>query len=168
MYGETLVRQIRLPDTFSGGTTFEVVTGDNATVYLRGPSSIDLESQNGTVAAPPQVTTQWAAGMYAVSVRITDNSGNISEIYRGNIQILADITSVPAGTDTRSQNRRTYDAICAVIENRASMDQESYRINNRELKRMPISDLLKLRARYASLVAQENGRGGFREHRVIF
>jgi len=162
------MRRVSLPDTFVGGTTFNVETGDNVTLYLRGPGSMDLQSSSGSISVPASTTATWPAGSYAYSLRKTDTSGNISEIGSGTIRILADIASLPAGTDTRSQNRKIYDAICAVIGRRASLDQESYRINNRELKRTPLGDLLKFKSRYAALVRNESGRGGFREHRVIF
>lgn len=162
------MRRIRLPDTFTGGTTFHVEAGDNVTLYLRGPSSINLQSVDGFITVSASDTANWLAGSYAYSLRFLDISGNVSEIGSGTIQIIADIASLPAGSDTRTQNRRIYDAICAVIEKRASLDQESYRINNRELKRAPIADLLRLKTRYAALVRAENGRGGIREIRVTF
>lgn len=162
------MRRVSLPDNFVGGTTFNVETGDNVMLYLRGPGSINLQSVGVSISVPASETTNWPAGSYAYSLRKTDQSGNISEIGSGTIRILADIASLPAGTDTRSQNRRIYDAICAVIERRASLDQESYRINNRELKRTPLGDLLRFKSRYASLVRKESGRSVFREHRVIF
>ncbi|WP_342627563.1 hypothetical protein AAC691_15525 [Nguyenibacter vanlangensis] len=140
----------------------------NVTLYMRGPASITLASVNGSISAAASVTTGWAPGLYSFSARLTDDAGNVDEIAAGTVEIKPDIATIAPGTDIRSQNRRTYDAICAVIENRASMDQQSYKINNRELVRTPIADLLTLRARYKSLVAQENGRGGVREHRVIF
>jgi len=47
------------------------------------------------------------------------------------------------------------DAIEAVIENRATLDQESYQIGGRSLKRMPIADLMRLRQLYRAEVAGE-------------
>ena len=46
--------------------------------------------------------------------------------------------------------QRTLEAIEAVIEKRASIDQERYKINNRELWRTPIPELLVMRDRYRS------------------
>ena len=59
-----------------------------------------------------------------------------------------DIAQLAAGHDARSHVQRVLDAIEAVLEKRATLDQEQYRINNRELRRTPIADLLKLRDRY--------------------
>lgn len=160
---------MRIPDTFTAGTTFRLKAGAGTVLIIKGSCSATLGAgDDGFIVAPTSETARWAPGSVAFSLRKTARNGDITEIMSGFMTIMPDIASLPDGADTRSQNRRTYDAICAVIENRASRDQESYRIGNRELKRMPISDLLKLRAQYASFVAQENGRGGFTEHRIRF
>ena len=62
--------------------------------------------------------------------------------------------SIAAGHDARSHVQRVLDAIEAVLEKRATLDQEQYRINNRELRRTPIADLLKLRDRYRGELAR--------------
>lgn len=61
-----------------------------------------------------------------------------------------------AGTvDSRSTIKTIFDAIEAVIQGRASKDQESFSIAGRSLSRTPITDLLKLRNFYASEVERE-------------
>ena len=50
--------------------------------------------------------------------------------------------------DRRTHARRVLEAIEAVIEGRASKDQEEYAIGDRSLRRTPIPELLKLRDRY--------------------
>jgi hypothetical protein len=57
--------------------------------------------------------------------------------------------------DARSQARRALEAIEAVLERRASLDQEEYAINGRSLKRTPIKELLELRDRYLAEVRSE-------------
>ena len=57
--------------------------------------------------------------------------------------------------DGRSHARIVLAAIEAVIEGRASIDQEGYEIAGRSLKRTPIPDLLKLRQAYRAEVAAE-------------
>ena len=54
-----------------------------------------------------------------------------------------------------SHAQTVLDAIEAVIENRASLDQQSYTIAGRRLDRMPIADLLMLRDRYKAEVFKE-------------
>jgi hypothetical protein len=60
-----------------------------------------------------------------------------------------------AGFDGSTHAQRTLAAIEAVLEKRATRDQEKYSINNRELSRTPISDLLLLRDRYKTQVRME-------------
>jgi hypothetical protein len=57
--------------------------------------------------------------------------------------------------DRRSHARKVLEAIEAVIERRASKDQEEFAIGDISLKRMPIADLLVLRDRYKAEVAGE-------------
>lgn len=77
------------------------------------------------------------------------------EAGNGQITILPDLASAGDGFNGKTHAQRTLEAIEAVIEKRATMDQERYRINNRELYRTPIADLLKLRDLYRLEVARE-------------
>lgn len=77
------------------------------------------------------------------------------EVGSGQITIMPDLAAAEAGYTAKTHAQRTLEAIEAVIEKRASMDQERYRINNRELYRTPIADLLKLRDLYRLEVARE-------------
>ena len=62
---------------------------------------------------------------------------------------------MPAGYDSRTHAQKTLDAIKAVIEKRASLDQQEYSIHGRQLKRMTIDELLKFRVVYEREVANE-------------
>lgn len=127
-------------------------------MLLRGPKAINvpvtIEGDEIVIRANAAVTATWPAGDYWYSLRATDGDDNI-EIGGGQIRILPDLASMPDGYDGKTHARRTLDAIEAVIEKRASMDQERYRINNRELYRTPLADLLKLRDLYRMEVARE-------------
>jgi hypothetical protein len=57
--------------------------------------------------------------------------------------------------EVRSQARRTYDAICATLEGRASKDEQSISIAGRSLSRMAISELLQLKSHYSYMVQLE-------------
>lgn len=78
-------------------------------------------------------------------------------IGRGQLRLLPDLTDAAAGYDGRSLARKTLDAIDAVLLKRATTDQQSYVIGNRQLSRIPINELLVLRDKYAALVAREVG-----------
>jgi hypothetical protein len=129
---------------------------------LRGPSSIDLRATaSGTAhlfAETAATTGGWAPGLYAVSIRATSGA-DIHELEAGQATIAADLVSVGSEHDARGHAQRTLDAIEAVIEGRASKDQQSYQINGRSLVRTTIADLLMLRDRYKKEVAELNSGG---------
>ena len=139
---------------------------------MRGPKTIDVAATSEGIgyrfAVPGAETAEWTPGVYAYTIRAT-LGGDVHAVESGSITVLADLASLPDGTDTRTQNQRTLDSINAVIEKRASQDQQRYVINGRELWRTPIADLLKLRALYVGLVSQDNNaaRGGSRYGRSI-
>jgi len=77
------------------------------------------------------------------------------EQYRGTTTVRRFLGT--SGTvDSRSTVRVIFEAIEAVLQGRASQDQQSYSIAGRSLERTPIADLLKLRQFYASEVARED------------
>lgn len=128
------------------------------TLMLRGPQAIDLQANRDGArhvwSVPADVTSAWQPGEYAYAIRARSGA-NAYDVESGRVRIMPDLAAAPVGYDGRSPNRIALDAIEAVLAKRATMDQERYRINNRELYRTPIADLIKLRAHYARLVAQE-------------
>jgi hypothetical protein len=120
-------------------------------LVMRGQSAIDLTSAvNGSsheISATAAVTGTWAAGSYWFSLRATDGV-DVVEIEDGTVEIKPDLAAQSADYDGRGHVEKVLAAIEAVIEGRASKDQERYRINNRELQRTPISDLITLRDTY--------------------
>ena len=132
---------------------------------LRGPGAINLTAQVATITIPntgglpaasgsyhrfrisAAETAQWEPGVYWYSIRATDGT-DVVEVEAGEITIKPDLAGLSAGHDGRLHVQRVLDAIEAILEKRATIDQERYRINNRELYRTPIPDLLALRDRY--------------------
>jgi hypothetical protein len=155
-----------LPPKIPAGVTFErcVSLCDypapdwTLSAYLRGPSAIDFTSSadgsSHKFSVDASDTSEWAAGIYSYVVRAA-KGGDVRQVEAGTLEITPDLATVSEDFDGRSQNRRTLDAINAVLEKRASRDQERYTINNRELWRTPIGDLLKLQAHYQALVRTE-------------
>lgn len=157
-----------LPNTISAGLTFrKLVTltaypadhGWGLHVYLRGKSTIDLAStvsgNQHVISVPASETANWTPGDYGFVIRaVHDITGDVHEVESGTLTILPDMATTDV-TEFRSHAQRTLDAIEAVIENRATIDQERYRINNRELYRTPMADLLKLRSTYRMEVQRE-------------
>lgn len=154
------------PDKIGAGLTFNVLLTLTAypapdwavAVLLRGPSVIDLaataEGTQHRIQADAATTAGWAPGVYWYSMRATRDD-EVVEIEQGQVTIVPDMASASAGFDGRSQAQIALEAIDAVLAKRATLDQERYRINNRELYRTPIADLIKLRSYYAAQVRNE-------------
>ncbi|HHW4677305.1 hypothetical protein PXH81_03435 [Xylella fastidiosa] len=125
---------------------------------LRGPASLDLTAQGENTThrfdIPAADTAQWTPGDYLYQLRAAHSPQTI-EIKRGKLRVEPDFASLPQGYDGRSDNQRALDAINAVLQKRATQDQQRYRINNRELWRTTIAELLKLRTFYAVAVQRE-------------
>lgn len=156
-----------LPASLHAGLTFDRVVTRTAypaddgwvlSAVLRGPAAIDLtataEGSQHRFRALADITAGWAPGRYAYTVRAT-RGGDVQEVESGAVAIHADLSAVGAGHDPRTHAEKVLDAINAVLEKRATQDQEKYRINNRELWRTPIADLLVLRDRYRAEVQNE-------------
>lgn len=117
------------------------------------------------VARTAAQTTPFAAGKYDWVAIVSDGT-NKWEVDRGRLNVLSDYVALTF-SDNRTHARKVLEAIEAVIEGRASKDQEEYSIGDRSLKRTPIPELLKLRQTYRSEAAAEealeriaNGLGG--------
>jgi hypothetical protein len=65
------------------------------------------------------------------------------------------ITLVMAAVPDASTLKEILDAIDAMVKGKATLDQKSYVIGNRQLERYPIPDLLMMREKYARLYAEE-------------
>lgn len=164
-----MTQRVAILSEISAGLSFQA-TVDSAphpapawtcTLHFRGPSQIDLTAAPGGAmhefTATPAETSAWEPGAYWWAVRATDGTA-VVEIERGEITILPDLVAIDAPYDGRSDNQIALDAIDAVLGKRASLDQQRYVINNRELWRTPVAELLKLRSYYNTRVRRERLR----------
>lgn len=129
-----------------------------AWLHIRGPQTVNLQS-NATGAehvftAPAATTKDWTPGAYWYVIRV-QKGAEVDQVETGAFEVLPDLTQAPEGYDGRTQAQIALAAIDAVLQKRATLDQERYRINNRELYRTPIAELITLRGYYARLVARE-------------
>jgi len=134
------------------------------TVHLRGPAQINLEGvADGAGHKFDQAataTTEWTPGTYWFSMRATDGTA-VEEVATGQLEVLPDLAQVTTAHDGRTQNEIALDAINAVLAKRATQDQQKYTINNRELWRTPIPELIQLQAFYKMAVRREkNAQAG--------
>lgn len=158
-----------LPSQIAAGLDFQAVvrlrefpaTSWTLNALLRGPQAINLaataEGDAHAFAVPGATTTTWLPGTYWFSLRASKGTA-VMEAGSGELTVLPDIANVTEPYDGRSQNEIALDAIDAVMAKRATLDQQRYMIDRRELWRTPIADLLKLRAYYAMMVSRERAK----------
>lgn len=105
------------------------------------------------VSVAPTTTKGWVPGTYSWAAFVTKAPDRF-EVARGTIVVRRNLAA-PGPLDDRSHARKVLDAIEAVIERRATKDQEEYTIGDRSLKRTPIAELIKLRGIYRGEVRRE-------------
>lgn len=117
------------------------------------------------ISSAASTTAALTAGDYTWVAIVTSGS-EAFEVDAGTFELLARYDAA-GNLDDRSHAVKTLEAIEAVIERRASLDQQSYQIGGRSLQRTPLAELLKLRDKYrAEVYAEElaenarNGKGG--------
>lgn len=109
------------------------------------------------VVVDAATTATWTAGTYSWTAMVRQ-SGTRYKVDEGVIEVQPDPDVMVAGTDTRSHARKVLSAIEAVIEKRATKDQEEYSIAGRSLKRTPLPELENLRWKYKREVDGEIAR----------
>lgn len=124
----------------SGATEIGITASESGSDYI-------VEVAAATTAAYTVGVYHWQAYI----TRTADSERVTVDI--GTFEVIADRDN--ATTDPRSHIKIVLDAIQAVIEGRATKDQESYSIQGRSLSRTSIEDLLMLRDRYQTLHLQE-------------
>lgn len=96
-------------------------------------------------------TSTWRSGEYTFQRYVTDGTDRVT-LDTGTVTIIKDFAVMG---DRRTHAVKVLESIEAVLENRATVDQESYTINGRSLSRMPIEELLKFRDIYRAEVSRE-------------
>ena len=142
---------------FSGG--IEVIGVDDGEGWKFTLSSDDLDTA-GTVKFTRAI--------------VEDSNSNRTIIDSGFLQVNPDPESETATTE-ESRAVITLEAIGAVLQGRASIDQSSYSIAGRSLAKTPIGELLELRNYFVILVKkekmknlQERGKSTLSGRRVTF
>lgn len=119
------------------------------------------------VDVAPATTATYTADDYTWSAIVSDGTDSY-EVDRGTLKLLPRYDSDTA-LDDRTHAKKVLEAIEAVIEGRATKDQEEYTIGSRSLKRTPMEDMIKLRARYKSeVMAEERRLSGAGGNKLVF
>ena len=123
-------------------------------------NSIQVEStQSGDyhyINIPTTTSDDFSAGFWHYQKYVTDGDEKIY-IGSGRIEVLTNFESSEAGHDPRTHNEIMLDAIKAVLENRATSDQASRRVADRELRYLTHTDLLQLKDYYEAEYLAEQG-----------
>lgn len=117
---------------------FYLIDGSTASNF-----TIDATESNNEYIISTSSTTSQTAGDYRWDAIIKRTSDNVELIIEDGYSTILD-------NAVRSHAKIVFDSICAVIENRASIDQSSMSIAGRSLSRMSIDELLTFKDRYKS------------------
>lgn len=134
---------------------------------FRGPAVVNLTA---TAAGSSHKTTISGAtftlsGTYTVQGYVEKDSERYT-VYSGKLKVTPNLAAISSGTyDGRSHAQKVVDAIEAVIEGRASRDQQEMWIDGEKLVRTPVADLLTLRDRYRQELAAQDDKERRRQGR---
>ena len=133
----------------------------SARLLLRGTGAYEipatLDGNGWVIDATATVTENYVKGAYRYFLQALDTSGGVFAIESGSIDIKENPAAMVAG-DYRSPAEKALEAIEAKLNNSATLAQESYKINNRELKYVPLAQLINLRKQLkAEVAAQKSG-----------
>lgn len=103
------------------------------------------------VSVPAATTAAWAPGAYDFRASVSKGA-DVFTVGAGRITIAP---AFGAAVDARSQARRTLEAIEATLEGRASSATAEYQIAGRQMRYIPVPELLTLRDRYRRDVRAE-------------
>ena len=104
------------------------------------------------VSVPATTTAAWVAGSYAWRAQVA-YGGEVFTVGEGRVDVAAASGSV---VDSRTQARRTLEAVEAMLEGRATSAVAEYTVAGRQLKYIAVPDLLALRDRLRIDVARED------------
>jgi len=106
-----------------------------------------------------ETTAPYLPGRYQWQSYIIRSSDNERiTLDTGVFTVTADLAK--SINDPRSDARKGLNAVTAVLNGRASKDQEAYSINNRSLSRTPLPDLIALKKHFQAEVNREDRKMG--------
>lgn len=133
---------------------FLASAGWTLTYYLVHPTNSKItivaaaDGDDYSVDVAPATTTAWASGEYKWQAFVDDGTDR-HKVDEGSLEIITNFASGSVTTfDDRAHAEKVLASVEAVLEDRATKDQESYSISGRSLSRTPITDLLALRDKY--------------------
>lgn len=128
-----------------------VLSYELVSAFQRYAFSATASGDDHEITVSAATTATWAPAAYDWRARVS-RAGEVFTVGSGRITIAAAFGSA---IDARSQARRSLEAIEATLEGRASSATAEYQISGRQLKYIPIPELLALRDRLRQDVAAE-------------
>lgn len=154
-----------LPSSIIAGETFRAqvcAVADSVTFYLRGPAAYTVTTTaTGDTWQASQATTNWVPGTYAVetwAVNAVVCGETIPSYLVARTRVDVEASAISGGAAFNALNK--YEQIVNAIEsylrgNGQDPTWRRYKINNREMERYGVAELLKLLAHYKRLAAIE-------------
>jgi hypothetical protein len=176
--------EIAIGETLEFEKDFEDFPADEWTVtyYFRGAGpgfnvagTADGTTHVFTVAAATSATM--VAGRYDYQAfAVKDDEKHLVDEGSTTAKASLALLNTTETYDGRSPAKKILDAIDALMQGKATLDQQSYLIatgvpgftSQRQAERIPPSELLELRKYYAGLVRSENRRQSGRSFRTIY
>lgn len=142
--GDTLIWTRRLIEyPASGGWVLKYA--------LRGPAVIDITStadgDDHLVTIPSNQDPALIQGNFSIQGYV-EKTGERHTVYSGHLKVNQNLVSAVAGHDGRTHAARVIDAIEALIEGRATADQQEMVVDGDRLVKTPFEMLIKIRQRY--------------------
>lgn len=150
--GDTIKWDVTVPDypaSEGWALSYELKSKNSNITGISG--SADGDDYTVTISA--STSNGYTVGEYHYMAYVTKGSERFA-VDEGRIEVVANFAD-SGNYDARTHPEIVLDAIEAVLENRASKDQESYTIAGRSLNRTPLEDLISLRDKYKSEVIQQ-------------
>ena len=139
------------------GETFRAefqTPAQSVTIRFAGPSAHNATlTQTGNVWTAAIQTDGWPAGLYWFDVMAQDADGNKWSVMRDRLELKPALTNLPE--DSRTDAERMVEMIEAMMNGNATAGVRRYKINNRELERYGIDELLKLLTFWRNRLAKE-------------
>ena len=152
--GDTLLFKINNGDFLpSAGWTYKLILTKSDARFGVYSSSADGDDHQITIQE--DVTATWGEGTYDYHAYFEQSGGDRWTIDRGLLTVIYDLANTSGNKDLRTHAKTALDAIEAVLETRATLDQMKFQIAGRTLERTPVEELLGLRDYYRAEVQRE-------------
>jgi len=150
--GDTISWKIALPDyPASSGWTLKY-KAVCAAGYIAIVSTAD--GSDHVVSVAKATSAAYTPGTYTL-VKYVESATEQVTLAELVLEVKPGIAAKTAAFDNRTHVKKVLDAIEAVLEGRAAVDQQELTIDGTTLKRMPVADLLRLRSLYFGYYRQE-------------